>query len=53
MIAYLEDDVLPSDNRMARQLILGRSQYVLNDGVLYRVESDKTVRVVVPESNRE
>jgi len=50
LIAYLEDDVLPSDDRMAHELILGRSQYVLNDGVLYRVESDK---VVVPEIDQE
>ena len=53
VIAYLEDNVLPRDDKEARELILGRSQYVLNDEILYRVETDKTLRVVVPKSDRE
>ena len=51
MIPYLEDNVLPWDNKKAHELILGRLQNVLNNDVLYGVEIDKTLRVVVPEND--
>ena len=53
VIAYLEDDVLPVDEKKARELVLAKTQYTMVDKVLYRVEPDKTLRMVVPESDRE
>ena len=50
VIAYLENDILPEDDRKAQELILGRAQYTMVDRVLYRVELDKTLRVEVPVS---
>ena len=45
--------ILPGDEKRARELVLGRSQYELLDGVLYRVETDKSLKIVVPVSDRE
>ena len=53
VIEYLENDILPEDDRKAQELILGRAQYTMVDKVLYQVEPDKTLRVVVPVSDRE
>ena len=53
VIAYLEDDVLPVDEKKARELVLVKTQYAMVDKVLYWVEPDKTLRVVVPESDQE
>ena len=44
---YLETDVLPEDDKRAKQLALTRQQYVLKD-VLYHLENDKTLRVIPP-----
>lgn len=52
IIQYLEDGELPSDDRRARELILGKSQFTLRDGILYKVESDKTLRIIPPVSDR-
>ena len=49
----LEMGVLPEDHKRARELVLSRSQYTLVDGVLYRVENDKTLRIIPPRSDRE
>ena len=53
VIVYLEDDVLPDEEKKAREIVLGRTQYTIVDNILYRVEPDKTLRVVMPESDRE
>ena len=53
IIRYLEDEVLPDDDKKARELILSRSQYALLDGVLYKVEKDNSLRIFVPECDRE
>lgn len=53
IITYLETGVLPSDEKLARELALAYSQYLLQDDVLYRVESDSTLRVIPPKSTRE
>ena len=50
---YLDNGVLPEDETRARELVLGRSQYEILDGVLYRVEADKSLKIVVPASDRE
>ena len=53
IVDFLENCVLPDDDKKARELLLSRSQYCLMDGVLYYVVADKTLRLVPPISNRE
>ena len=52
MIHYLENNILPEDDQSARSLILHRDQYTVVEGVLYHLASDKTLCVVVPDSDR-
>lgn len=47
-ILYLETGKQPTDDQRARELVLGKSQFTLRDCTLYRVESDKTLRIVLP-----
>ena len=42
IIHYLVDGELPAENRRARQLLLSQSDFTVQDGVLYRIERDKT-----------
>jgi hypothetical protein len=53
IIEYLETGILPSDEKVARTLVLSKSQYVLEDDVLYKVEQDSTLRVIPPKDQRE
>ena len=53
IIEYLETGVLPADERLARNLALTASQYILEDDVLYRVEQDSTLHIIPPEDQRE
>ena len=50
---YLQDGQLPDDESTARELALTRSQYVIQDDVLYYVAKDKSLRVIPPMSDRE
>ena len=52
IIEYLTSGDLPSDDRMARRIVLARSKYALLEGALYRVEDDSSLRVVVPQDQR-
>ena len=52
IIRYLEDGVLPADNRVACQIALTSSRYSITDRVLNRVEEDSTLRVIPPASCR-
>ena len=49
LICYLEDGTLPDDKKLARRIAMTGSQFVIEDGALYRIEADSTLRVVVPE----
>ena len=53
IILYLETGDLPSENRRARELVVGRAQFTLSDCVLYRIEADKTLRIIPPEVDRQ
>ena len=53
IILYLETGVLPEEESRARILVLSTSQYVIEDDVLYRVETDSTLTVVPPQSQRQ
>ena len=50
--SYLEDRILPGDETEARELVLSRNQYEIVDGILHRVEKDKTLRVIPPVAKR-
>ena len=50
---YLEKGEFPDDDKRALELALTKSQYTIVDSVLYRVESDKTLRVIPPTSQQE
>ena len=52
IIQYLEDAVLPDDDKKGRELVLGRSQYTILESVLYKVEKDSSLRIFVPQSDR-
>ena len=48
---YLKANELPSDERIARELVLSRPQFEIID-VLYHVELDKTLRVIPTVAQR-
>ena len=52
VIQYLEDGILPTEDKLTRKIVLSKSQYVVIDKVLYHVERDKSLRLVPPEINR-
>ena len=51
MIQYIENNILPGDDQSACTLILHRDQYTVVEGLLYHLASDKTLCVVVPDSD--
>ena len=53
IIDFQEEGVLPiGDNKKARELLLSRAQYHMEEGVLYYVETDKTLHLILPAGNR-
>ena len=52
VINFLEMGVLPEDEKRAKVLALTKSQYHMEGGVLYRLESDGTLRVIPPTITR-
>ena len=53
IIEYLAKGDLPAEEKKARQLVLGSSQFTLNNGVLYKVEPDKSLRIIPPTLDRQ
>jgi len=53
IITYLETGILPEDEKVAKALVLSQSQYCIEDGILYHVEADSTLRLVPPVTHRE
>ena len=53
IVDYLSDDILPENEKEARHLILSCQKFTALDRILYHIEADKTLRVVVPETDRE
>ncbi len=51
VLAFLEHGTLPAEEAAARQLTLARSQFVVLDGVLYRIDSSRQdrLRTCIPE----
>lgn len=48
IIQFLQDGTLPTEEKLARKTALTSSQYTIVDEVMYRMESDSTLRVVPP-----
>ena len=46
VILYLEDDVLPEDEKRARELALTFSQCEIVNNILYHIKKDKTLRII-------
>lgn len=53
MIVYLETGVLPSEEKLAKKTAMTASQYLVEDQILYHVESDGTLRLVPPATHQE
>ena len=49
---YLENGDLPNDERKARELVLGRLLYQVVNGILYHMEPDKSLWLILPESDQ-
>ena len=48
IIIYHETGELPEEEKRACELVLSRDLFVLEDKVLYRVQPDKTLRIIPP-----
>ena len=53
MIDFLETGLLPSEEKLAKKTAMVAPQYTMEDGVLYHVEADGTVRLIPPVTHRE
>ena len=53
IVDYLSDDILPENEKDAHCLIMSCQEFTVLDGILYHIEGDKRLRVVVPEADRE
>lgn len=51
MSDYLEHGMLPQGDKEARKIVLSSGQYTLEDSILYGVEDDRTLQVVLPVWN--
>ena len=52
IMEYLQVGTVPKDSKKVRELILTQSQYELVEGVLYHVEADKTLRIILPTGDQ-
>ena len=50
---YLEKGDLPKDEKKERELVLGRSLYQVIEGILYHIEPDKSLCLILPDGDRE
>ena len=53
IVDYISDGKLPEDEKEARHLILRSQKFTVLYRILYYIESDKTLRLVVPQADRE
>ena len=47
IIDFQEEGVLPRNDKKARELLLSRAQYHMEESVLYYTETDKTLRLII------
>ena len=48
IIDFQAKGVLPGDDKKARELLLSRAQYHIEESVLYYVETDQTLHLILP-----
>ena len=52
LIAYLEHRKLPKEDSTVRRVVAESQMYEILDGALYHVQSDKTLRLYMPETRQ-
>ena len=52
IVNYLENGELPTEEKMVHALVLSSAQFAMVDGVIYHLETDKTLRLVPPVTER-
>ena len=52
VIKYLQSGILPPDDKKARELILGKTRYVIIEDVLYHLTADNSLRIVLSKEER-
>ena len=52
VMKYLQSGVLPPDGKKARELIFGKTRYVIIEDVLYHLSADKSLQIVLPKEER-
>jgi len=52
IMEYLKNGNLPDEEKVARELTLNKTQYLLIDDILYHLVSDGTLRVISPRKDR-
>ena len=52
VIKYIQDGVLSTDDKKAKELILGKTRYVVIDNVLYHLSDDQSLRIVPSQADR-
>ena len=53
IMTYSETGDLPQDKRRAHELVLTSSMFTIQNGILNKVEKDKTLRIVPPSRDRQ
>ncbi len=53
IIDFVADGTLPEEEKRAREIALTKAQYEVVDGVLYCVQTDKSLRIVPPKGDRQ
>jgi len=48
VIDFHENGILPDDDQKARELLISKEQYHLENDILYYVAADKTLRLIPP-----
>ena len=49
IISYWETGDLPQEEKRARELVLTSPLFTIVDGTLYRIEPDKSKKIVLPD----
>ena len=52
LIDYLENRILPSDEKKVRVVLVGEDHYTLVDDILFRVVSDKSLHIIPPTADQ-
>ena len=52
IMRYLETRELPTEEKQAKELILGKTRYTLINGILYHLGIDQSLQIVLPKHDR-